>query len=378
MPTRARATLDRTVDEMLPHMPAGAISAAARCRLQSVARWLPAELTNLVYFECRLGQSCGPVDMILCVEEPGHSLLATHAWRPRGGDALHISEPWQRLERWSGRWRTPDQRPSSAGVSHVLWIEFDVDEQAAAAAATRLPTPSVFVGFAPKVVRRDTSASALAAALGGCAPIVDDATAAHLCRALPNVLRALPDAAHVEYLGMMMSRPGSPVRICFSHFTWSAVWEFAAAIGCPDDPALRSAVRGANSLGPGVVHIDLAAAADAVCPSLGLECILDRRSQVFGSLPNRPFFDALVADGVIPAVTCDDLAAWPGCSRSVFAHQLWPTVLSRRVNHVKVVGQPGGRPLAKAYLCGGHRYLARAGRPITGMASPTVSTTGLV
>jgi hypothetical protein len=63
-----------------------------------------------------------------------------------------------------------------------------------------------------------------------------------------------------------------------------------------------------------------------------------------------------VAVGLCPPGKIDALRRWPGVSRARLCHQLWPVLLVRRINHIKLRIEEGAAVEAKAYLSFHQRF----------------------
>jgi hypothetical protein len=105
-------------------------------------------------------------------------------------------------------------------------------------------------------------------------------------------------------------------------------------------------------VGIGMGHVDVGA---ETSPRLGFEYTFDRRSQRRGRVRESALLDALVARDLCSPAKADALHRWPGWERGVLPHELWESVLFRRVNCVKAVVLDDRVAEAKGYLLGYHR-----------------------
>jgi hypothetical protein len=87
-----------------------------------------------------------------------------------------------------------------------------------------------------------------------------------------------------------------------------------------------------------------------------MEYVFGRDAQLRGRLPDACFLDHLVRQGLCTPEHLAGLASFPGVSLERLPHELWRSVLVRRVNHVKLVLDGGRKPEAKGYLSIHHRY----------------------
>jgi hypothetical protein len=162
----------------------------------------------------------------------------------------------------------------------------------------------------------------------------------------------------------MLSRVFQGVRLYLAGVRLDSIPTYLDAIGWQGD---RSEVRDLLPwLSPFFEKVELALdVGEAILPRVGMEC------HVFGSsLPAAKakwsaFLDVLVARGLCLPSKRDALLAWMGHAHARTLDGPWPadlrrralafgpdvsSVLTRTINHIKVVYQPG-RPLeAKAYF----------------------------
>jgi hypothetical protein len=87
-----------------------------------------------------------------------------------------------------------------------------------------------------------------------------------------------------------------------------------------------------------------------------LEYVLARRSQLRGVLAETEFLARLVKMGLCSDEKRAALFEWPGWGWDSMPHECWPSVVVRRVNHVKVLWDVDAPVAAKAYLCFCHEW----------------------
>ncbi len=304
---------------------------------------LPAALASGVYLECRLAPGAGQVDVILRVEREGAAVLAGR------NPAISLPEPLSTHPAWAGvanvcgAWM--DGLGAMRGVDH-LWIEFDLDPHGGGP-----PAPSVFVGLEPR-----TSAAGWTLLLEELAErLLPGGLDPETARALRRVLAASPPGVRTPYLGFMLARPGGVVRVYFAGVPEGGVPGLLEGIGWPASTRrLMEAVSRTGSGRPRIsmVHVDVAG---EVLPRVGIEYALLRRPQLRGVLAEAEFLDGLVESGLSGRAKREALGEWPGRARAVLPHELWPSLLVRRVNCVKLLYDDPGRLQAKAYLLASRR-----------------------
>ena len=352
------STLAGTFDVVAPSIPAALVSAPALERLRSVTAELPAALTNRVYVECRAADDAPQADLIISVNAQGRSLLLNDG-KPRAlGEHLRDAPAWGHVRALARAWNDPRQRLHRA--IRRLWLEFDLDSDAAW--RTSVEPPGVFVDFAAEVYAHPSPVARLAAAtnalhtLGGPAESSIDA--------LARCIAALPAGGCLMYIGVFPGRDAAMVRACVAGLSDDEVEPYLCAIGWTGSPdalhdmlAPLAANPDARGRAVTVLHLDLVG--ETVRSRLGAERALGRRGQVHGRIDDAELLDALVTAGVCSTVKRCAVEAWPGVAKLVMPHEFWPTVVARRVNHVKLVGGNGEAPRAKIYLCATHQYFDR-------------------
>jgi hypothetical protein len=343
-----------------PYLPPALVAPAARARLRAVADLLPAALSSCLYLECRLGPESRGADLIVGVEGAGRDILAGR------NPALSVDVPagahpvWEAARAFCRAW------PHDAGLRESvarIWLEFDApDPGAAGGAVSGPPVPGIFIDLDEGAARAPARAARarlrrVLAAFGREPDAEEDA-------ALARVLEALPAGAFAPYVGFFPGRAAPALRLCVAGAGAGALPEMLARCEWPGEARLlREALRGLST-GEGdpqplLLHIDLA---PAPLPRVGVEFVLDPAAQVRGEVRETAFLDRLVALGLCDAARRRALADWPGCTRERLDHELWPSLVLRRVNHLKVLFDGGAASAAKAYLVVLHAHHARRDR----------------
>ncbi|MEO8561612.1 MAG: hypothetical protein ABI601_06030 [bacterium] len=351
--------LDRTVMRVARALSPSLASEPTHARLLAVAAQLPAAMSKRLYFEMPLATARPRVDLIVGVERASHALLAEfHA----AADAVQESAAWARVRALAARWCHPHSVLRDA--SDVVWLEFDIDPD--------LPhhvgcPPGVLVDFTASATQERGPAARLALALAALDPLLDPRAALDSAGALRRCLDALPSGAAPVSVGVFLPRDGSVIRLCVDGITGSRLDEYLRAIGWPG--SLVELGRHRRALGPdgddeaplaGLVHIDIAT---TVLPRLGIEHRFRRGAQLRGVVAERAFLDRLVDAGLSTAAKREGVLEWPGCSAASMPHELWDSVVLRRLNHVKLTYAQDCEPEAKAYLYATH--VVRGTRPST-------------
>jgi hypothetical protein len=325
-----------TIGEVLPALSEELVDRSALRRIDGVARRLPAALTDQVYFECRLGAGSRRVDVLVRVDRSALSrLVAGPGWGVKG-DAGALGP---RLATLAGLW-IAERRLDE--VVAALWLEFDLDEEGS---PDRPGPPRLFVE-----IRRSWR------------PAPQQALAFHRYlsarlrlprpdRAIARVLGRLAPPARLLAIGFDPARAGAPSRLCFWHPRSSALGQHLGhEEGAPVEAALAHLKAPATPL---VVHLD---AGGGGITAQGVELTFERACQLQGELRERAFLDNLVASGLCHPQKAAGLGTWPGYSVRWLHHQIWPSSIIRRINHIKLRIEAGRAVEAKAYLSFHHRF----------------------
>ncbi|HEX5725392.1 MAG TPA: hypothetical protein VFX98_07985 [Longimicrobiaceae bacterium] len=351
-------TVAHTMDEVERLVPPSLVGPAAWARARTAAERLPAALAGAFYLECRLAATEAPVDWIVRVDEPGREVLAGRNPRVALPPALRADGPWARLARFAAAWADdPDLRRTV----QLLWLELDLDAEG------DLPHPSVFAALDPRGVAGFATADWTALLDRLLEYLGPDPASPATRRALHAALAERPPEGRpppfpgagewpvVPYVGFMLARPVPAVRLYLARTPAAELPARLRAMGWPGAPGeLDALLRRLDGPTPGVApaigmsHLDVHDG--SVLPRVGMEFTFERARQVRGTLAEAAFLDRLVALGLCTGAKRRGLLSWPGHSLQTLRHELWRSVLSRRVNCVKLVHEPGRAPHAKGYL----------------------------
>ncbi len=415
----------RYLEILAPVFPKALISEKGFERIRRVARLLPIRLSSFFGFECRLGEERANADFLLHLtdEEAGGDVLSGARAERRLPSGILKNTCWKRLAAFAREWTTAGTELGRR-ADHV-WLEFDT---ARAQAATGVPVPSFFFGLryqgmtvddcGPKTSFRDDPVAAdfsprqlnptaarpsssspirfqnagskraakaqktIAEMATDCFWVHDRAFPLVLGRPLPEAQKdllvrcfdELPKGSYVFQMGTMLSREGSPLRLCVRNIPRSAVPRWLGRTGWQGNRASLS--REMASLAPFVDRIDcdvdLPAFSGEIGPKIGLECSLGPSPEIKDRYAR--FLDFLVARGLCLPQKRDALMQYPGGNHQYEKPDLWPehlkqasalfrwsqvSVLLRSINHIKLVFQEGRVTEAKAYLSVAHTWMPR-------------------
>ncbi len=337
-------TLAETLDSLSSSLPASLTTSDGYARVMAVARGLPAQLTNCIYFECPLPDHARRVDLIVRIHARDRAML------------VDVSESfceapdsdgraWQHVHAFAREW-ADSHSALSRGIEGA-WLEFDLRPDEIA----HVLRPRVFVDFTA-----DVQTCASIEARRDLAIYVLDLLGHHPSSSAERVLRdcfeRLPSVARLLYLGLAPGVIGSPLRVCVTDLGGNIAAYLAAVRWPGDDGDLQARVLAPmeqHFRAASILHLDVSSAGPR--PRIGLEYAFTRASQREGRLRERACLDELASRGACAAATHDMLLSWPGQSIAWLAHEIWRCRVSRRLSHLKVTYATGEPEEIKAYLC---------------------------
>lgn len=352
-------TLAGTLDTLRPHLPAALVSDDAFVRARAAVNHLEADITNGVYFECRLHNQAPRVDLVLLLHAAGGALLAANGGGARPGSVRERAAQ-RTVISFCRRWTAPGS-PLRNLIDHA-WIEYDVDHDPPGDGAARSAS-GVFASL-----RTSYGLAHAAPVLGPSAlEVVEALTGRRASEVVRECLSAcierLPVEARIVHVGLMSGRSEPTVRICIAKLPVEGIEHLLAAtagIGgsdIADITRMASLPDGAGEpLYISMLHLDIDERRGFV-PRIGLERQFARACQISGQIgaAERGFLDTLTARGLCVGDKRDALLQWPGRSVAMMPHELWWSLIDRRVNHVKFVYAPDSGLETKGYLFAKHR-----------------------
>lgn len=345
---------------MEDHLPRALVSPPAYERVKRAASQLPAALSRQIYLECRLAERSRRVDLIVGVGRNGAGVLTGRHPSARLPEPLRRIPTWSRLRGFCREWLTRGS-VLDAGVERV-WLELDLDAQAGLPPDRSL-IPGIFVNFSPDALAGPPWERRLEVALESVRRLAGEGAQA-VAGALEHCFHSLPPGASPTYVGIFTARWRRAVRVCIRGLWGEAAAEFLGALGWPTRRIrwVRHSLGATAPKGgapPVLLHVEVG---EGPKPAFGLEFALSRPSQLRGELAELDWLDGLVSRRLCAPRKRLGLHRWPGRSVMSFRHELWPSLVTRRVNHLKLV-LAHGRPVeAKAYLYLRHAYEPRLAR----------------
>jgi hypothetical protein len=342
-----------------PWIPPELVSTAALSRLKLLAAALPAALTDRFHLECRLGSHSSRTDLILGITGDGRRILAGSNPAVAMAPELEGHPVWSGLKALFGL-RQVGALPSS-GPAARTWLEFDLD----AGEHQRLPVPGVFAVW-KRPLRGDQGWQVLWSCLEQYQRyLLGHPPSQELRRILWRCMRSLPESASIFAAGFFPSRRHLELRLCVSGLLAGQVPDYLEAIDWPGPlSACRRWMEREPLKAPGIgktrlLHLDLGR---AFKPKFGVEVNLRHNGLLRRPKDTGRYLDGLVASGLCTPPKRRGLDSWGGTQVVTLPHELWPSMVARWVNHVKVTCGQSGTARAKAYLCHGHSPYARRRR----------------
>lgn len=347
-----------------PHLSPRLISPQALADLERIACQLPA--VSVSGFECRLGQEEAQADLgvRLLAADGSRAALAGSSDAPGGLDPALFTHPvWQRLRRFGARWSEPHGLLDRE-IGDVF-LEFDVE-----GAPAPVPIPSFFIEYGPGAHRR---LEALEEALG---LLWGEPLAPTVLARVRECLEALPPEGRLSAVGAMFSRRLEGVRLCVHGLGPDTLPAYLARIGWPGAPLEpREFLAGLQApVQSMALSFDVGA---RVGPKLGVECHLAESLHEAEAPRWADVLEGLVTQGLCLPDKRTALLGWLGHTHLRSRPEALPEplrslhaalgaralpVFLRRINHVKLVFQPGHPPEAKAYLALIQRWLGQDSR----------------
>ncbi|MBJ7614345.1 MAG: hypothetical protein DLM67_24710 [Candidatus Nephthysia bennettiae] len=345
--------------------PAGLFSTDGLARLEAAAGQLPGPLTSTFGFEVALDQAAGGADLAVAVTalHGGREMLA--GLSGPGSPLPRSDEPaWAAVGALCRAWALPGS--TLEAELHNVALEFDLPDGQGG-----LPPPNVFVGARTGILPpRPAHPGQLELPVVGSEAWLLDTALPLLGRelspgrrdALVRCFEALPAGSRAFQVGVMLARPVEALRVCVLGLDYEKVAPFLQRIGWPGDLEELHVRLGALAANAESVILDVDVA-DAVLPSLGLECFAAEDGDQDLVQRWSRFLDPLVRAGLCRPERSRALLEWPLMIRESEAPS-WPRhlreasefvgeavegTLVRALNHVKLGWRPGMLQ-AKGYL----------------------------
>ena len=332
-----------------PYLPPELVTPQALTQVRALAQRLP--IASAALLECRLSHTESDVDF--------HASF-TH-FSPDLFSRFLLTPAWQACQTFSHAWM------DSASALHQsirnLILEFDLPERPIDQQSIEAISPSPYMMFKSEITIElpDLIKRALI--------LLQRLPDPQLAAKLKHCISSIPEGATPANVGVWLARPTQAVRLTIKEIRLAQLLTYLEKIGWEDPTQAFASCT--SMLAPFVHTFALAVDIDqTIYPRIGLECFAT--DQFHDQARWRQFIDHLVQTGLCAPAKRNALLAWNGFTQKSECPERWPTNLTygdlliganavsliwRRINHIKIVYQPGRRPSAKAYLAFGHSWI---------------------
>lgn len=346
-------------DEASAHIDASLATPAALARVRKVLNALPAALSDWIYLEFWLSPHAPRVDVIVRVDRAHRHVLTRPDFPIESSNTADVQTRWQAVRSFAAAWIDP--RMGWEAAIDSMWLEFDLG---AWHSDTRAGTvgPRLFIDLS-RTLRRTRNAELWRCfACDIIHSVAPEVAPGEISTQLKSCLDPLPRSASPLSLEIPHGTGAKDLRICLIGIHAGDLLSYVRAIGWRDDSGALLKVLHDLRGTPGqaanvdILDVDLGHMSPG---RLGLEFNFARRPQLRGMLAKEGLLAGLVDLGLAESATIAGLRAWPGCSVQSLPHTLWPCLVTRRLNHVKLTFDRDGVIAAKAYSCFFHRFSHR-------------------
>jgi hypothetical protein len=333
-----RWSLAQLLDAALPHLDVSLAAPRELASVRALLGSLPAALSDWIYLELRLAPRDPRIDLIARVDRAHRSTLSGNQWP----GASEFTRTWASTPAWND-------------AIECLWLEFDFD-------GPMWREPRFFVDLAPSMRTAGSHETASRLALAALSILGPHAVPREIAAPVSRTLHALPRGGSLFSVGLPGSDGPPGVRVCLNGVTRRRLPAFLGAIEwrgsvrsvCDELGTVLEGTGAAARIG----SLDLDVTTDGA-GRLAIELAFAHRPQLRGGLEEQRLLENLVALGLAESSSIDALRAWPGCEIARLPQVLWPALLVRRLNHVKIVFEGDRIAAVKAYPCVFHRFAPR-------------------
>lgn len=346
-----------------PYISHQLVTPEAFSQIQTVARMLPPLSEALL--ECRLGANSSTVDfsVLVTASDGSREILAGLNPTVTMPDVILTNHVWRRIRDFCLHWHEPNSLLSKNIDS--IWLEFDVDGQ-----LSKVPIPSFFLCL--KHLQEESYSTKAQTEMVEIALNLLNGTelSPQIKQNLALCSDSLPVGSQILYIGAMLSRKLEAVRVNVTGIPQEKLSAYLTEIGWKYSVSeLKEIIHILSGFSDIIIlNFDVG---NVVFPKIGIECELikkDPRIEPRWQL----FLDYLVEKGLCTPEKRDAFLSWCGYSQEKSHPELWPSNLSkvssffgargssvffRRLNHIKIVYQPGSSLEAKGYLSFGHVWI---------------------
>lgn len=301
---------------------------ASSVRIQTILSLFPNTPARGYLLEQALSTPYGDFDFNIYFDSPPKNNPISTGYGPNPFTLFHNDPFWQNLSTFWKLWATD---PEFATIPNC-WLEFDTSQP-----LPLIPIPGIFFRLDSTEFQPWYTDRAMTTLLGYALPQPTR-------QSVETCFAYLPQNARVSHLGLMLSRPGLPLRVYVRDIPPREVSAYLHAVGFPGN--IEEAQSLASNLDQKASRLNLqleihCADGHGLSPRLSLETKIDRKT---GSW--LPLLKHLVTENLCSPENKIHLQNWlakhtlrdPACT------------VKKYINHIKITLAPNTPPQAKAYL----------------------------
>lgn len=345
------SSLDDYLRVVTPYLHPDLIAPQASTQIQALAHRLP--IASAALLECRLSDTDPDVDFHVSFTHLPHNL----------GDQFLPSPAWQACQALYQEWMN-----STSALHHSInnfILEFDLPGHSTDASPISAINPSPYIIFKPEL------STSLQPLIQQILDLLQKAPNPSLIAKIQHCLHPLPEGSSLANIGVWFARSHQAVRLTIKNIQFEQLSIYLEQIGWNHPTSPLTAYT--STLTPFVDTLALAIDLDPTVHSrIGLECFATK--EFHDQKRWQALIGHLVQTGLCTPAKRNALLDWSGFTQQIDCPDLWPTNLTygdlligssaisffwRRINHIKLVYQPGQPLTAKAYLAFGHCWMSR-------------------
>lgn len=344
-------SLDNYLRIVTPYLHPQLVTPQAIAQIQALACRLP--VASAALLECRLSDTDTEVDF--------HASF-THV-PPNLTNQFLPNPAWQACQTLCHEWMD-----SSSGLHQSinnLILEFDLPKHPTDTPPIEAISPSPYIMFKSEMT------ISLQALIQQTLELLQRPPDPSLMAKIQHCLHVLPKGATLANIGVWLARPHQAIRLTIKEIQFEQLPAYLEQIGWTHPTHALTAYT--STLSPFVHTLALAIDLDPTLhPKIGLECFAT--PEFHDQERWQHLIAHLVQTGLCSPAKQNALLDWSGFTQQVDCPDLWPANLTygdllmgsnavsffwRRINHIKLVYQPGQPLTAKAYLAFGHCWMSR-------------------
>ncbi|MBD2533207.1 hypothetical protein H6G97_28005 [Nostoc flagelliforme FACHB-838] len=346
-------------------IPPALIDSESLTNIQQLVKELPAELTSLFGFECRLGKNQDAVDFLLCTRhcQVGSQILTGTHPKTKLPERFFTNPVWQKVRNFSSLWTQPNSLLSQK-VDNVC-LEFDIDKE-----NPDIPVPSFFIGvknLRQEISQPDNYYQWVEQSLLDL--MLDDQLPTDVKSKVRECFTKVPNEGRIFHIGLMLARTTNSVRLCLSGLSGTEILEYLYSIGWEDISGNFSQVllNISDLVDRLALDIDVSTTVNS---KIGVECYFDSLTLTDNNPKLNKFLEYLIKNDLCTPAKSDALLQWRGYNTRN-TQEFWPehllaaaellqgnfiSTIIRDINHIKLVYSPNSPLQAKGYILVEHYW----------------------